>query len=165
MTGKSSSQRQHSPARLGRLCGIVAALALAPAAPAALAQMPAGGAGAGEPLSARPADPAAPEAISVPRDFARLVALDAPAGTVVLGDDTVADVALANDRTLVLTGRAAGQTNLIVLGPEGAPVLETVISVTESERTAQVAVHRGGERLDYVCAPDCAAAPTRPVSE
>ena len=66
------------------------------------------------PLAA-PAAAADGDPISVKVNMARILRINAPAATVIIGNPGVADVTIQDPQTLVLTGKSYGQTNLIVL--------------------------------------------------
>ena len=61
----------------------------------------------------------AAELIDVTIDFAKVLKLDRPAATIVIGNPGIADASVEDEQTVVLTGKAAGTTNLIVLDEQG----------------------------------------------
>src|SRR3712207_601311 len=71
-----------------------------------------------------------PMPIGVTLDFARILAFDHPARTVVIGNPNIVDGALSDEYTIVLTGKAVGTTNMIVLGESGQEVANLVINVS-----------------------------------
>lgn len=86
-------------------------------------------------------------------DRAELLALERPAGTVILGSTAIATATLSDDRTLILTGQTTGSTNLIVLDADGAEIIDTVLWVVE--RPELVTVHQGEQRQTYTCVRRC----------
>jgi Flp pilus assembly secretin CpaC len=99
---------------------------------------------------------AAEETIDVTIDFAKLIELDAAAKTVFVGNSGIADATIPqNDRTRVLlTGKTAGTTNLIVLDDEGDEILNATIQVASDIRQLTT-VFRGSRRQTFSCAPVC----------
>ncbi|MCT7374360.1 pilus assembly protein N-terminal domain-containing protein [Chelativorans salis] len=93
-------------------------------------------------------------AVRLTVDFARLVELGRPAGTVILGNTAIATANLSDDRTLILTGRMAGSTNLIVLDAEGEEIANLVLEVVAGGAHL-VTVHQGMQRQTYSCARGC----------
>ena len=98
--------------------------------------------------------PVRAEPLFVALDHARVVALGAPAGSVILGNPSLADVSLHSAQALIVTGKSAGQTNLIVLDGAGHEIAHLIIRVGPAS-AGHVAVFRGGERQTLLCAPVC----------
>jgi Flp pilus assembly secretin CpaC len=96
----------------------------------------------------------ADDAISVHVNMARVLRVNAPASTVIVGNPGVADVTIQDAQTLVLTGKAYGQTNLIVLDNNGDPVADTLIEVSQ-EQSDLVTVYVSGARTSVSCTPKC----------
>ena len=92
--------------------------------------------------------------ISVKVNMARILRIDAPAATVIIGNPGVADVTIQDPQTLVLTGKSYGQTNLIILDNGGNPIADTMIEVTQ-ELADVVTVYVGDKRQSYSCEPIC----------
>lgn len=92
--------------------------------------------------------------ITVNVNMARVLRINAPAATVIVGNPAVADVTIQDPQTLVLTGKSYGQTNLIVLDGSGNPVADTMIQVVQL-RTGMVTVYEGSARTSMNCAPVC----------
>ncbi len=93
--------------------------------------------------------------ITVKVNMARILRIGSPAATVVIGNPGVADVTIQDPKTLVLTGKSYGQTNMIVLDAKGNPIADTMVEVVESEANL-VTVFSAGERSTLACAPTCA---------
>ena len=92
--------------------------------------------------------------IKVEIDQATLVRLDRPGVEIIIGNPSIADVAVQSRRLLVVTGKSAGLTNLVVLDGAGKVSLSKKISVsTDAKRL--VTVNRGAARQTYSCAPAC----------
>jgi Flp pilus assembly secretin CpaC len=92
--------------------------------------------------------------ITVKVNMARILRIGAPASTVVVGNPGVADVTIQDPRTLVLTGKSYGQTNMIVLDAKGNPIADTLVEVVQAQANT-VAVYNAGARSTYSCAPTC----------
>lgn len=92
--------------------------------------------------------------VSVKVNMARILRIDAPAATVIIGNPGVADVTIQDPQTLVLTGKSYGQTNLIVLDGTGNPIADTMISVVQ-DLADVVTVYMGSGRQSYSCEPVC----------
>lgn len=97
---------------------------------------------------------AAPDKIDVTIDFAKVLRLDQAAHTVVIGNPGIADATVTDDKTLTLTGKTAGQTNLIVLDDSGKEVVNATIVVSSDTRQLTT-VYLGRQRETYSCAPVC----------
>ncbi|HEX2257240.1 MAG TPA: pilus assembly protein N-terminal domain-containing protein [Afifellaceae bacterium] len=87
-------------------------------------------------------------------DIARVLRLDQPASTIVIGNPGIANATLTDERTLVMTGKAAGATNMIVMDEAGAEVANLLLRVGTSARPF-VKVYNGLRRHSYSCAPNC----------
>lgn len=92
--------------------------------------------------------------VSVKVNMARILRIDAPAATVIIGNPGVADVTIQDPQTLVLTGKSYGQTNLIVLDGTGNPIADTMINVVQ-DLADVVTVYMGSGRQSYSCEPVC----------
>jgi Pilus formation protein N terminal region len=95
----------------------------------------------------------AAETITVVLDQAQLMPLPEKAGTIIIGNPLIADVALQAGGTMVVTGKGYGSTNLIVLDRAGATVLTKTIQVVGPRDV--VIVYRGVDRESYSCTPTC----------
>lgn len=98
---------------------------------------------------------AASAPISVKVNMARVLRINAPASTVIVGNPAVADVTIQDPMTLVLTGKSYGQTNLIVLNASGNPIADTLVEVVQDQANL-VTVFNAGSRYTYACADRCA---------
>jgi len=97
---------------------------------------------------------AASETIDVTIDFAKIMKLKEPAHTIIVGNPGIADANVGDELTLVLTGRTAGTTNLIVLDDTGTEVMNSVIRVSSDVRQLTT-IFYGAERQTFSCAPVC----------
>jgi len=92
--------------------------------------------------------------VSVRVNMARILRIDAPAATVIIGNPGVADVTIQDPQTLVLTGKSYGETNLIILDNSGNPIADTMIEVTQDLANV-VTMYVGDKRQSYSCEPVC----------
>lgn len=97
---------------------------------------------------------AASEPISVKVNMARILRINSPAATVIIGNPGIADVTIQDPQTLVLTGKSYGQTNLIVLDDIGNPIADTLVEVVQAQADL-VTVYLGTARTTLSCAPVC----------
>ena len=94
------------------------------------------------------------EPITVTVDRAKVFRVDEPAATVIIGNPAIADAAVEDERTLVLTGRSFGVTNLIILGVSGEPIVDRTL-VVRGHETNTVRIYRRSYRETLACAPVC----------
>lgn len=93
-------------------------------------------------------------ALDLTLDESRVLRLAADASAVVVGNPSVADVAVHNGRTLIVTAKSFGQTNLIVLDNHGAETAAFPLRVT-AQNTGVVSVFEGRRRQTLLCLPQC----------
>ncbi len=92
--------------------------------------------------------------INVNVNMARVLRINAPAATVIVGNPGIADVTIQDPQTLVLTGKSYGQTNLIVLDSVGQPIADTMVEVVQMQ-AGVMTVYQGQNRTSLACAPTC----------
>jgi len=92
-------------------------------------------------------------------DFARIVTFEEPARDIILGNPDIVDGTLSDQRTMVLTPKRVGTTNLIVIGTSGSEIAHLTISVAENSRR-KVTVHSGDRQESFSCVGPCDTAPT-----
>jgi len=88
-------------------------------------------------------------------DQASLVRLERPAAEIVVGNPSIADVAVQSGKVLIVTGKSFGETNLMVMDAEGKVVVHRRLIVQEP-RKGFVTLYRGSARQTLHCAPYCA---------
>ena len=76
----------------------------------------------------------ATEMLEVKLGYSQVIGPVANMATVIVGNDRVADATLGGGGTIILTGRALGATNLIVLDEGGRQVLESPLQVVPVDR-------------------------------
>ncbi len=93
--------------------------------------------------------------IDVALDNAKLVHLDEPAAEIIVGNPSIADIAVQNSKLLVVTGKSFGRTNLIVVNAKGEIIEESDLTVSDPSK-GMITVHRGARNNETVyCAPKC----------
>jgi Pilus formation protein N terminal region len=100
------------------------------------------------------AAPAAAGDLLVRYDQSQLLRLPRPATEVIIGNPSIADVALQGGNLLVVTGKTFGITNVIALDAD-RNVIQDQRVVVERDGRALVTVYKGAERYTYSCAPNC----------
>lgn len=89
-------------------------------------------------------------------NHARVLKLDRPVSKVIVGNAQVADVTVSDPKTIVLTGRSFGATNIVLLDADGNAIVDERILVSVDEGNT-VRVYRQTERTVLSCAPNCEA--------
>ena len=92
--------------------------------------------------------------IEVVMNQAKIVRLARPADTIVVGNPAIADAAVQDATTIVLTGKGFGVTNLVVLDKEGAPIVDEQVVVAR-DVAASVRIYRRGDVQTLSCTPYC----------
>jgi Flp pilus assembly secretin CpaC len=112
----------------------------------------------------------AAELLDLPLGHADIVRSPGEPTTVIIGDDNIADAALGSGDTIIVIGKAAGTTNMIVLDGTGAELMRSIVDVSpvaipviepvdRHAPAAMVRVIRGvTSEQYYVCGPRCVAA-------
>ena len=93
--------------------------------------------------------------INVKVNMARILKINAPAATVIIGNPGVADVTIQDPQTLILTGKSYGETNLIILDSRGSAIADTIVSVVEPMSTDSLTMYQGQARNTLNCQPIC----------
>ena len=92
--------------------------------------------------------------ISVVLDRAKVMRISRPADVVIIGNPAIADATIQDNRTLIITGRAYGTTNLIILDASGQAIADAVLTVTAANDDI-VTVFKRSARETLSCTPDC----------
>ena len=92
--------------------------------------------------------------IEVTMNQAKIVKLDRPADTIVVGNPAIADASVQDARTVVLTGRGFGVTNLVILDADGSPIVDEQITVTR-DTASSVRIYRRASVQTMSCTPYC----------
>lgn len=85
---------------------------------------------------------------------ARVLKLDRPVSKVIVGNAEVADATVADSKTIVLTGRSYGTTNLVLLDADGNAIVDERILVSIDEAST-VRVFKSTARTVLSCTPNC----------
>ena len=103
------------------------------------------------PLTASASDE---DAIKVELDYARVIKLDRAVSRVIIGNAEIADATVSDSKTIILTGKAFGTTNLVILDADGTAIVdERVLVSLEANNTMQV--YRQTDRQVMSCTPAC----------
>ncbi len=102
---------------------------------------------------------AAADPFTVKVDQTLALKLTSPANSVVIGNATVADVAVSDPTTLLITGKAFGQTNLTVLDRAGRTIYQNQLLIG-GETDDQLTIVRPGGTYTYSCVDKCRGTPT-----
>jgi Flp pilus assembly secretin CpaC len=87
-------------------------------------------------------------------NHAKVLKLDQPVSKVIVGNADVADATVADPRTIVLTGKSFGTTNLVLLDSAGNALLDERILVSIDEGNT-VRMFRQTDRTVLSCTPTC----------
>ncbi|MGE0023475.1 MAG: pilus assembly protein N-terminal domain-containing protein [Hyphomicrobium sp.] len=87
-------------------------------------------------------------------DQSQLLRLPRPVASVIIGNPSIADVAIQGGNLLVVTGKTFGITNIIALDDERNIIQDQRIVVTRDE-VRTVNLTKGGDRQSYSCTPNC----------
>ena len=93
-------------------------------------------------------------------DHMRRVRLDRPAGTILVGNPTIADVTVLGKDTIFVSARSIGSTNIIALDENNNEIRTFEVFVREP-KTKRVVLRNAGLAENYQCAPDCLRALTQ----
>jgi Flp pilus assembly secretin CpaC len=104
--------------------------------------------------SAKQDQPVETQYIRVASDQAKPVRLDVPVKTIVIGNASVAEAMLVNDRLIYVQGRIFGTTNLVALDHRGKEIFKAFVTVGSPD-SAQVTLYRGPAQFTMVCSPRC----------
>lgn len=83
-------------------------------------------------------------------DFAVILQIEGDVSVIVLGNSEIADASVVAPGTIVLTGRAVGTTNVLVLGANGGVLSEIHIEVA-GHKPGSVTVRRALLPSNYAC--------------
>jgi Flp pilus assembly secretin CpaC len=92
--------------------------------------------------------------IEVTMNQAKIVKLSRAADTIVVGNPLIADAAVQDATTIVLTGKGFGVTNIVVLDTEGNPVIDEQVIVSR-QSASTVRVYRRADVQTLSCTPYC----------
>lgn len=90
-------------------------------------------------------------------DQSQLLRLPRPVTEVIIGNPSIADVAVQGGNLLVVTGKSFGVTNIIALDADRNVIQDQRVIVDQDDRRT-VALYRGSMRQTFTCAPVCTPA-------
>jgi hypothetical protein len=93
-------------------------------------------------------------------DHMRRVRLERDAGTILVGNPTIADVTVLGKDTIFVSARSIGATNIIVLDEDNNEIRTFEVFVREPT-TKRVVLRNAGLPENYQCAPNCLRALTQ----
>ncbi len=106
-------------------------------------------------LMAIPSGQAASKDISLVPDKARILRLERPASTIIIGNPAIADATIRNGSMMILTGKSYGSTNLIALDGAGEEIANINLTVAPPEYQT-LWLYKGVDHASYNCNPRCA---------
>ncbi|MEM7729356.1 MAG: pilus assembly protein N-terminal domain-containing protein [Pseudomonadota bacterium] len=89
----------------------------------------------------------------------QILRLPAAAGSVVVGNPSIADITVHSPTMIMVVGRGFGETNLIVLDRAGETMVDADIQVTAITPSNGVRLFKATSRETYSCAPYCQPSP------
>ncbi len=92
--------------------------------------------------------------IPVSLNQAKLLKLSRAADTIVIGNPAIADASVQDAKTLVLTGKGFGVTNVVVLDADGGTIMEQEVVVSRDDQRS-VRVYRRASVQTLSCTPYC----------
>ena len=92
--------------------------------------------------------------IQVEMNQAKIVKLARPADTIVVGNPAIADAAVQDASTIILTCKGFGVTNLVVLDSDGSPIVDEQVTVVR-QAASSVRVYRRADIQTLSCTPYC----------
>jgi hypothetical protein len=93
--------------------------------------------------------------MDVPLDHSAFVTLPAAAHNIIIGNPAIADASVVDQRHIIVTGKGAGVTNLVITDAAGRPIFDREI-VVGGVIGGRVALIAGGQGVTtYNCAPAC----------
>lgn len=87
-------------------------------------------------------------------DQSQLLRLPRPVAEVIIGNPSIADVAVQGGNVIVVTGKTFGVTNLIALDSE-RNIIQDQRVVVERDDQRTVSLMRGALKQSYSCTPNC----------
>ena len=94
------------------------------------------------------------EDLIVKFDQSQILRLPRPAAEIIVGNPSIADVAIQSGNILVITGKSFGITNIIALDAERNVIQDQRVMVERDERNV-VNMYRGVQRQTFACTPNC----------
>lgn len=89
-------------------------------------------------------------------DQVRPYEIEKPAGQIVVGNPSIADLTVQDKTRVLLYGKAPGLTNMYIFDDEGA-VIDNLMVRVRSTTNDMLTMHRGAMRTTYNCSNQCEA--------
>jgi Flp pilus assembly secretin CpaC len=103
---------------------------------------------------------AAQNSITIQMDQVRVISFARAVKTVFVGNPTIADVTVIDDRHVFLLGKSFGSTNIIAIDDKGNQAADERVTVLIPDQ-GKITLQRGTNRLTLSCISDrCEATPT-----
>jgi hypothetical protein len=96
----------------------------------------------------------ATQLVKVTVDQARIMRLNTPAQTIIVGNRIIADVNIQDGQILVVMGKNSGATNMIALDDQGREIANIDI-IVESSGNNSLTLYKGSARISMNCSPNC----------
>jgi Flp pilus assembly secretin CpaC len=87
-------------------------------------------------------------------DQSQILRLPRPVSELIIGNPSIADVAIQGADLLVITGKTFGITNVIALDSDRNVIQDQRVIVQRDEQRL-VNLHKGAMRQSYTCSPNC----------
>lgn len=100
------------------------------------------------------ADHAEANDLIVRYDQSQILRLPRPVSELIIGNPSIADVAIQGSDLLVITGKTFGITNVIALDGDRNVIQDQRVIVQRDEQRL-VNLHKGAMRQSYTCSPNC----------
>jgi Flp pilus assembly secretin CpaC len=97
------------------------------------------------------------DGILVIMNQAKIVKLSRAADTVIVGNPEIADAAIQDTNTVVLTGKGFGTTNFVVMDSDGNAIVDEMVMVARSDANT-MRIYRGASIQTLSCTPYCEGA-------
>lgn len=97
------------------------------------------------------------DGILVIMNQAKIVKLSRAADTVIVGNPAIADAAIQDSSTVVLTGKGFGTTNFVVMDADGNAIVDELVMVARSDANT-MRIYRGADIQTLSCTPYCESA-------
>ncbi len=95
--------------------------------------------------------------INVVMNQAKIVKLSRAADTIIVGNPEIADAAIQDANTIVLTGKGFGTTNFVVMDVNGNAIVDELVMVSRSDANT-MRIYRGADIQTLSCTPICESA-------
>lgn len=89
-------------------------------------------------------------------DQSQLIRLPRAATEVIVGNPSIADVAIQGGNLLVVTGKNFGVTNVIALDAQ-RNIIQDQRVIVEHDEVRTISLYRGVKRESYTCTPQCSS--------